>query len=197
MQLKLSVAVPWVELNKCFVKVNESEWFESISHRAIKHLFLYYLIINENHYFLFYTILFCSCCISCTDFKQHHITVNGTGFMKTRASNSHGGSGAGNYGLMDIIAALHWTKDNIAAFGGDPSRVTVVGHDTGAALANLVLISKAGKGILFNNAFVCYNNIICVMLRYVNAMVAEWLWLKAHDLRPTIYLYVSICVEMI
>lgn len=50
---------------------------------------------------------------------------------------------------MDIIAALHWTKDNIAAFGGDPSRVTVVGHDTGAALANLVLISKAGKGILF------------------------------------------------
>lgn len=47
---------------------------------------------------------------------------------------------------MDIIAALHWTKDNIAAFGGDPSRVTVVGHDTGAALANLVLISKNGKG---------------------------------------------------
>ena len=47
---------------------------------------------------------------------------------------------------MDILAALHWTRDNIAAFGGDPSRVTIVGHDTGAALANLVLISKAGKG---------------------------------------------------
>ena len=47
---------------------------------------------------------------------------------------------------MDILAALYWTKDNIAAFGGDPSRVTIVGHDTGAALANLVLISKSGKG---------------------------------------------------
>lgn len=47
---------------------------------------------------------------------------------------------------MDILAALHWTRDNIAAFGGDPTRVTIVGHDTGAALANLVLISKAGKG---------------------------------------------------
>lgn len=32
---------------------------------------------------------------------------------------------------------------------GDPSRVTIVGHDTGAALANLVLISKAGKGTEF------------------------------------------------
>lgn len=47
---------------------------------------------------------------------------------------------------MDIIAALKWTRDNIPAFGGDPTRVTIVGHDTGAALANLVLISKSGKG---------------------------------------------------
>lgn len=47
---------------------------------------------------------------------------------------------------MDIVAALHWVKDNIAAFGGDPTRITIVGHDTGAALANLILISKSGKG---------------------------------------------------
>lgn len=87
--------------------------------------------------------------------KKWNNQISRPGFIKTRASNSHGGSGAGNYGLMDIIAALHWTKDNIAAFGGDPSRVTVVGHDTGAALANLVLISKAGKGILFINVLLC------------------------------------------
>lgn len=91
---------------------------------------------------------------------KHTSTENTTGFMKTRDSNSHGNGaggasgGGGNYGLMDIIAALHWTKDNIAAFGGDPSRVTIVGHDTGAALANLVLISKAGKGIVFITVFV-------------------------------------------
>lgn len=48
-------------------------------------------------------------------------------------------------GVLDIIAALRWTKENIGAFGGDPTRVTIVGHDTGAALANLVLISKSGK----------------------------------------------------
>lgn len=66
------------------------------------------------------------------------------GFLKTRASPTPGSGG--NLGLMDIIAALKWTRDNIPAFGGDPTRVTIVGHDTGAALANLVLISKAGKG---------------------------------------------------
>lgn len=68
------------------------------------------------------------------------------GFLKTRASPTPGSGG--NLGLMDIIAALKWTRDNIPAFGGDPTRVTIVGHDTGAALANLVLISKAGKGKL-------------------------------------------------
>ncbi|EJY57653.1 AAEL017095-PA, partial [Aedes aegypti] len=69
------------------------------------------------------------------------------GFLKTCASASPVGSG-GNLGLMDITLALQWVRDNIGAFGGDPKRITVVGHDTGAALANMVLISKAGKGLI-------------------------------------------------
>ncbi|XP_055619469.1 neuroligin-1-like [Toxorhynchites rutilus septentrionalis] len=68
------------------------------------------------------------------------------GFLKTRASSSPGPGG--NLGLMDIIIALQWVRDNIASFGGDPKRITLVGHDTGAALANMVLISKAGKGLI-------------------------------------------------
>ncbi|EAL38837.3 AGAP011916-PA, partial [Anopheles gambiae str. PEST] len=68
------------------------------------------------------------------------------GFLKTRASLSPGSGG--NLGLMDIILALQWVRDNIASFGGDPKRITIVGHDTGAALANLALISKAGKGLV-------------------------------------------------
>ncbi|XP_050081372.1 neuroligin-4, X-linked-like [Anopheles maculipalpis] len=68
------------------------------------------------------------------------------GFLKTRASLSPGSGG--NLGLMDIILALHWVRDNIASFGGDPKRITIVGHDTGAALANLILISKSGKGLV-------------------------------------------------
>lgn len=73
--------------------------------------------------------------------KSH--THTHTGFLKTRASLAPGSGG--NLGLLDVVAALRWTRDNIAAFGGDPTRVTIVGHDTGAALANLVLISKSGK----------------------------------------------------
>jgi neuroligin len=49
-------------------------------------------------------------------------------------------------GLYDILAALQWVRHNVAAFGGDPNRVTVLGHDTGAALVNLLLISSAAKG---------------------------------------------------
>ncbi|KFB50048.1 AGAP011916-PA-like protein [Anopheles sinensis] len=68
------------------------------------------------------------------------------GFLKTRASLSPGSGG--NLGLMDIILALRWVRENIGSFGGDPKRITIVGHDTGAALANLVLISKSGKGLV-------------------------------------------------
>ena len=50
-----------------------------------------------------------------------------------------------NFGLLDQIAALHWIKENVAEFGGDPGRVTIFGHGTGAALANLLLISPVSQ----------------------------------------------------
>ncbi|XP_069975531.1 cholinesterase 1-like, partial [Penaeus vannamei] len=57
-----------------------------------------------------------------------------------------------NFGLLDQIAALHWVKENIGNFGGDPDKVTIVGHGTGAALANLLLISPVAKRGLFHRA---------------------------------------------
>lgn len=54
----------------------------------------------------------------------------------------------GNAGLKDIIAALKWIQQNIAAFGGDPENVTVFGHGSGAPLVDLLTLSATSKGLL-------------------------------------------------
>ena len=54
---------------------------------------------------------------------------------------------SGNYGLTDVIAALAWVKANIAAFGGDPSKVTVMGQSAGAGAINALLRSPLAKDL--------------------------------------------------
>ncbi|XP_058058943.1 uncharacterized protein LOC131209816 [Anopheles bellator] len=69
------------------------------------------------------------------------------GFMKPGISDHT----TSNFGLLDQIAALQWIKENIGAFGGDAKLVTVMGHGTGAACTNFLMVSPVAKG-LFHRA---------------------------------------------
>jgi len=60
-------------------------------------------------------------------------------------------SDSGNFGTLDSVQALKWIQKNIAAFGGDPNKVTVTGESAGAHNTMNLVISPLGKG-LFNGA---------------------------------------------
>ena len=70
------------------------------------------------------------------------------GFLSTGDSNA-----PGNYALLDQVAALHWIKENIEAFGGDPQEVTLLGQGYGGAMVNLLLVSPVTKGLEGLHAF--------------------------------------------
>ncbi|XP_030557383.1 uncharacterized protein LOC115760260 isoform X1 [Drosophila novamexicana] len=66
------------------------------------------------------------------------------GFLKTGGKES----AQGNFGLMDLVAGLHWLKENLPAFGGNPQSITLLGYGTGAVLANILAVSPVASDLI-------------------------------------------------
>lgn len=71
------------------------------------------------------------------------------GYLAHPALSAESSQGvSGNYGNLDILAALKWVKENIAAFGGDPDNVTLFGQSGGGTKTATVVASPLAKGLL-------------------------------------------------
>jgi para-nitrobenzyl esterase len=69
------------------------------------------------------------------------------GWLAHPLLTTEGQGSSGNYGLMDLIAALKWVRDNIAEFGGDPAEVTIFGQSAGGENIYALLASPAAAGL--------------------------------------------------
>jgi para-nitrobenzyl esterase len=77
-----------------------------------------------------------------------------------------------NVGMLDIVAALEWVRDNIAAFGGDPQTVTIFGQSGGGGKVGTLMAMPSAKG-LFHRAIVQSGSMLRAGTREKSQALAE------------------------
>lgn len=82
---------------------------------------------------------------------NHRLGPLGFCYLAELAGEDYAASG--NVGMLDIVAALEWVRDNIAAFGGDPGNVTIFGESGGGAKVSTLLAMPSAAG-LFHRAII-------------------------------------------
>ncbi len=81
---------------------------------------------------------------------NHRLNVFGYLYLADLGSEY---AASGNAGMLDLVASLEWVRDNIAAFGGDPSNVTIMGESGGGSKVSTLMAMPAAKG-LFHRAII-------------------------------------------
>jgi para-nitrobenzyl esterase len=79
--------------------------------------------------------------------------LNGLGFLHLGDLGGREFAESGNVGMLDIVAALEWVRDNIGAFGGDPGNVTVFGESGGGRKTAVLMAMPSAQG-LFHRAII-------------------------------------------
>jgi para-nitrobenzyl esterase len=82
---------------------------------------------------------------------NHRLNLFGYLYLGELAGEAYAKSG--NAGMLDLVAALEWVRDNIDAFGGDPGNVTIMGESGGGAKVSTLLAMSDAKG-LFHHAII-------------------------------------------
>ena len=95
--------------------------------------------------------------------------LNIIGFLDLSATGNPKYKESGNVGMLDVVAALRWIRDNIANFGGDPDNVTVFGESGGGGKVGTLMCMPSARG-LFHKAIIMSGTILNVN---TNAMSRE------------------------
>tara|TARA_R110002167_G_scaffold46107_3_gene137890 strand:+ start:4656 stop:6245 length:1590 start_codon:yes stop_codon:yes gene_type:complete len=111
---------------------------------------------------------------------NHRLNLFGYAYLARIAGE--GFAASGNVGQLDLIQALEWVRDNIAAFGGDPDRIMLFGQSGGGAKIATLMATPAAAGLFHRAATMSGQQVTAS--GPLNATVRARAWLEALELTP-------------